>query len=208
MKFSGNCPSTSLRVAPTGFVWNYDTTSGHTIASNAYSFYENLLHELGHGHLLNHVNDTADLMYRDLFHGHFIKDITTWPSSDQDAAANVIDSSKIVSLGACSYTQMNSTTAGCSSLGIETITTLVGKLNVFPNPSDGDVTISYQLNTNAKVNFKLMDYLGREVLTTKNGERTEGTNSEQLNIANLASGIYLLIANINGENQTIRIIKP
>jgi hypothetical protein len=148
-------------------------------------------------------------MYRYSFHGGAIKDITTWPSSDQAAAHNAIDSSSSVYIGSCGYSQMIPILSpGCSSLGIETITALVGQLNVFPNPADGDVTINYQLNTNTQVNFKLMDYLGREVLAVKSGERTEGTNNEKLNIANLASGIYLLVANINGSSQTVRIVKP
>jgi hypothetical protein len=191
------------------YFWDFkDTISGTVMSPNAYSFYEVVLHELGHVHLLGHVNDSTDLMYRTSFHGKHIKDITTWPSSDQAAAHNVIDSSSSVYIGSCGYSQMIPTSAGCSSLGIETITALVGQLNVFPNPSDGDVTISYQLNTNALVQFKLMDYLGREVLSMNNGRKPEGINSERVNIANLASGIYFLVANINGASQTVKIIKP
>jgi hypothetical protein len=191
-----------------GKVWNYDTVSGTIIPSNAYSFYETILHELGHIQLLNHINASADLMYRTSHLGGAIKDITTWPSSDQAAAKNAIDSSLSVSISSCGYTRMIPDSAGCSTLGIETLTALIGQLNVFPNPSDGDITISYQLNTNAQVKFKLMDYLGREVLTVKSGEKTEGVNSEKVNIANLASGIYFLVANINGSSQTVKIVKP
>jgi hypothetical protein len=193
-----------------GNTWDFvDTTTGTVTPSLNFSFYQVMLHEIGHVFLLNHVNDINDVMFRTSFAGHAIEDIATWPSSDQDAAHNVIDSSSTVYIGSCGYAQITPiSNPGCSSLGIETITALVGQLDVFPNPADGDITINYQLNTNAQVNFKLMDYLGREVLTVKSGERTQGANNEKLNIANLASGIYLLVANINGASQTVRIIKP
>jgi len=145
-------------------------------------------------------------MYRLIIAGDTIKDITTWPSSDQAAAHNVIDSS---TANVCTAYQMTPIlTPGCSSLGIETITALVGQLNVFPNPTDQDFTVSYILNTSAVVQFRLMDYTGREILNINSGKKSEGTNSERVNIANLASGIYFLVANINGASQTVKIIKP
>ncbi len=74
---------------------------------------------------------------------------------------------------------------------------------IIPTAFKGD-----SLNTSAVVQFRLMDYTGREILNINSGKKSEGTNSERVNIANLASGIYFLVVNINGESQTVRVIKP
>jgi len=82
------------------------------------------------------------------------------------------------------------------------------KLNVFPNPSSiGEITISYQLNKYSDVKFKIMDYTGRNVMVLNNEKKSAGIYAEQVNISQLAAGVYLLITNINGEYQTIKLIK-
>lgn len=91
------------------------------------------------------------------------------------------------------------THASCDSI---IITNLIveHKLKVFPNPSSsGEITISYFINNNSLVQFKLVDFIGREVMSINCGMKPAGDYSNQVNISELAAGIYLLIANINGE---------
>jgi hypothetical protein len=81
-------------------------------------------------------------------------------------------------------------------------------LNLFPNPiNSGEITITYQLNNNTNIQFKILDCIGRVVMNLDNENKTAGTYSEQVNIDALADGIYLFNANINGEYKTIKFIK-
>lgn len=72
---------------------------------------------------------------------------------------------------------------------------------VFPNPTSGEVNITHNLNLeNGKVNFKVYNMLGVEVL---NENLTSTNNEVQLN--NLKSGVYFYT--ITQNNQTIKTDK-
>ncbi|HRN41478.1 MAG TPA: T9SS type A sorting domain-containing protein, partial [Vicingus sp.] len=72
---------------------------------------------------------------------------------------------------------------------------------VFPNPTSGEVNITHNLNLeNGKVNFKVYNMLGVEVL---NENLTSTNNQVQLN--NLKSGVYFYT--ITQNNQTIKTDK-
>jgi hypothetical protein len=55
-----------LTVPKTGYTWNY--TSGAT-SGTEYDFESVMLHEVGHGHGLGHVNDVAKTMHYAIFNG-------------------------------------------------------------------------------------------------------------------------------------------
>ena len=158
---------------------------------------------------LNHVSNPSDLMYYSAGPGNPFKDIISWPSSTQEAAKNVLDSSSSVMISPCPFPQIiRNLNPVCSTFGISTISTNEFQLDVFPNPASSNyITVSYQLNKNASVEFKIVDYTGREVIALNDEKKSAGTYNEQVNISELAEGIYLFIANINGEYQTIKFIK-
>jgi hypothetical protein len=194
-----------------GKTWSYDTTA-HPVSGNIEYFYNAILHELGHAHLLGHVNDASALMYRAGSNSQR-KDITS-ASSTLYGAFDVINTSMANApsvFGCGSYGGLITSTIGCidHTLGVSSISENQYKLNVFPNPASiGDITIVYQLNNNAFVQFKIMDCTGREVIVLNtNKNKSAGTYKEQVNIDALAEGIYLFIANINGEYQTVKFIK-
>ncbi len=72
---------------------------------------------------------------------------------------------------------------------------------------NGNLIISYNLNINSNIQFKIEDLSGREVLILNDEKKVAGTYTEQINIDALSDGIYLFTANINGKFQTIKIIK-
>jgi hypothetical protein len=156
--------------------------------------------------LLNHINDTTDLMYRTYDPAHR-KNLT--PAALL-GAFNVVQTSASSSTYACA-TPLVPSAIGCYFPGLG-ITNLSERnkyqLNVYPNPvNDGEITIGYQLNNNASVQFKILDYTGREIITLNKENKTEGTYTENVDISALAKGIYLVMANINGQVQAIKIIK-
>ncbi len=112
--------------------------------------------------------------------------------------------------GGCSYRILQPSTINCTdnNLGIPAISGNVNKFNLYPNPANGgNIIISYELNKNSIVQFKIFDYSGQEVMLLDNDKKVSGAYTENVNISELANGIYLFIANINGKCQIIKIIK-
>lgn len=69
----------------------------------------------------------------------------------------------------------------------------------YPNPSNPNSRIDYELSENAKISIKIYDYSGREILTLIDKEQEAGYYSAEFDGTNLASGIYFykLVVNNN-----------
>ncbi|MBI4810721.1 MAG: T9SS type A sorting domain-containing protein [Ignavibacteriales bacterium] len=61
----------------------------------------------------------------------------------------------------------------------------------YPNPFNPITKIEYAVPTNAKVNLKIYDVLGREVKTLVDEIQDVGYKSIEWNASNIASGVYL-----------------
>lgn len=86
----------------------------------------------------------------------------------------------------------------------------LNELNIknYPNPfSYYGLNISYEITRNAYVHFSLFDYTGKEMLTINKGYKPVGKYIEHIDTNPLTPGMYFLIANINGQIQTNKIIK-
>jgi hypothetical protein len=95
-----------------------------------------------------------------------------------------------------------------SHLGVPAVSNNAYNLSLYPNPANnGNIIISYELNKNSFIQFKILDYSGREVMILNDEKKSIGTYTEQVNIDDLANGVYLFKANINGECKTIKFIK-
>ncbi len=186
--------------------WSYDTT-GAILASNYEYFYDAILHELLHAMLLDHVNDINDIMSSDTPLGY--RPTLTSTNSPLVGAFNVVQTSASCP-SYCTYTPLVPSTINCifAGLGVNNITQNQFQLNVYPNPAhDGEITIAYQLTKNSNVQFTMYDYTGKEIIALNKQNKEAGTHTQQLDLSNLASGIYLLMANIDGQYQSIKIIK-
>ncbi len=78
-------------------------------------------------------------------------------------------------------------------------------LNIYPNPSFGDVTIRLNPETQEKVEITLFDLQGRTILNQSFDNNSLNFN-EKLNIRNLSSGVYLLNIREGNYSSTRRII--
>ncbi|RZN83005.1 MAG: T9SS type A sorting domain-containing protein [Winogradskyella sp.] len=94
-----------------------------------------------------------------------------------------------VSLGA-------NTGADCASLSIDDNT--LSKVSVYPNPSNGNVTLQAQTSENAQIS--VYNILGNRVY-----QKSQSLNSE-MNLSNLKSGIYLVKIEAEGKQTTKRLI--
>jgi len=112
-------------------------------------------------------------------------------------------------LGCRAFAQLDTIPRHCfdPTLSVPNIPTNAYNLNLYPNPNNGVLTISYDLSNNSYIQFTIIDCIGRELLILNDEHKPPGTYKQQVNIGSFASGAYLLIANINGDLQTIKFIK-
>ncbi len=76
-------------------------------------------------------------------------------------------------------------------LGINNLENNITNLNVYPNPSNGMFTLNYTITGSDNVTISIINELGQQVYTEQKNINT-GDYAEQLNVENLASGIYSL----------------
>jgi subtilisin-like proprotein convertase family protein len=82
------------------------------------------------------------------------------------------------------------------------------KFNVFPNPSNGNATVSYSLLTDADVNVSVYNVLGIKTAELVNSKQTAGEYKLNLNLSynKLTSGIYFISLIIDGKTTTQRLV--
>jgi PKD repeat protein len=79
---------------------------------------------------------------------------------------------------------------------------------IFPNPSNDKTTISYQLNTDAKVGIQIIDVLGKSIyqkspITQSAGDYSETISKNELNMSN---GVYFVKLLINNKIHVQKLI--
>ncbi|HRB71794.1 MAG TPA: N-acetylmuramoyl-L-alanine amidase [Flavobacterium sp.] len=79
-------------------------------------------------------------------------------------------------------------------------------LQLYPNPSDGFVNLSVENIADQKVNLMLVDTNGRIVLES-NVMPTNNTLSEQIDIRNLATGMYILKITTGNKEYIRKVVK-
>jgi Secretion system C-terminal sorting domain len=77
--------------------------------------------------------------------------------------------------------------------------------NVFPNPTEGEITVQYEVEKASKLQFSIVDELGRR-LSTKIIEAVSGVNNQVLDLADFPAGMYLLLIDETDGKRTIRKI--
>lgn len=80
-------------------------------------------------------------------------------------------------------------------------------VNLFPNPSSDQFTMSFDLLNLADVQLELIDGMGRVVASHNLPNQSSGSQSVTIDIATLSSGLYLCNLNIGGERITKRVVK-
>lgn len=85
------------------------------------------------------------------------------------------------------------------NVGIEDHHEALENLNIYPNPANGQVTISFDLSTSSDMAIEVTDLTGRIVLSVMNEKLISGTVVRTINTSGLAEGNYLIRINRNGE---------
>jgi hypothetical protein len=79
-------------------------------------------------------------------------------------------------------------------------------LSAHPNPCNASSNIGFYLPEAGYINLKVYDLTGREVATLVEGEISAGEHHAIFNASNLASGIYYLRLQSEGQNSSKKIV--
>lgn len=75
-------------------------------------------------------------------------------------------------------------------IGINENEANISALNVFPNPANDVVNISYNVITASDVTVEVIDMTGKVIKTVSSLSNVEGIQKESINTSNFASGVY------------------
>jgi hypothetical protein len=90
-------------------------------------------------------------------------------------------------------------------LGVNGLANEVSNLNIYPNPSNGVFTLNYSIAQSEIVRVSIINELGQEVYSEQK-QINAGHNTEQLNMENLASGIYSLRMQTSNSNTVRKLL--
>jgi hypothetical protein len=78
-------------------------------------------------------------------------------------------------------------------------------MNIFPNPASSKATVAYASTHDGSIQLQLMNFTGKVMMSEVNNA-AEGDNHYELDLLNIAKGIYLVIINDRGIINTKKIV--
>lgn len=186
--------------------WHTDTLMPTPLPANTFDLESRAVHELGHAHLLNHSNNTNDLMYfTDVIPPlEYRRDI----KPNDESGGNYIVQISTNPPASCPTAMTPLTPANCggttSVIDIGNSRTIA--VTIYPNPTNNEFHILIDdQNLNSVLDFKvqLFDVVGQKILS-----KSINDNDTVIDVSILSSGIYLLTLNHQGKIiQSYNIIK-
>ncbi len=89
-------------------------------------------------------------------------------------------------------------------LGVEEQMVAEG-LNVYPNPSEGELNVSFNISTPKAMNFVVTDVLGKQI-QTQSIQAASGSNLVMLSTEGMATGMYLLQIGDGTNKQVVQFL--
>ncbi len=100
----------------------------------------------------------------------------------------------------------NAIDAALTPTGISEPTGTVSSLNVFPNPAGNSAEITFNLAKSSDVGIELFNLEGQLLKNIFLGKLSAGENKMQLDVADYASGMYLLKLSEGDKNEFINMV--
>lgn len=82
----------------------------------------------------------------------------------------------------------------------------LNKLNIYPNPSNGKITIDFKLEEANEVSIEVFDIVGKRVSPSVKKKYLSGMHEIKLNISDKNAGIYFMSIQIGTENYLKKIV--
>lgn len=191
--------------------WQFDTIG--TLVSTYVDFYAVAAHELGHAHLVDHINDSTNniMWFASYAYGFpFPNRFKVWYSFTAEDAGNFVTDSLVGGL-ACAPNHITVPCQNCTGfpgiVGIKNQRLQLDKITVFPNPSsvNQDINIKFDLDKPENVSFRLYTITGSLIKYTT----ADQTMKENVVLPTdvLTPGMYMLQIDIGGKKQTFKLIK-
>jgi PKD repeat protein len=90
-------------------------------------------------------------------------------------------------------------------VGITQNSVYADNINVFPNPSDGNIVLQISSEKNQSCYLKVMNLIGQEIFSQKY-DATTGVNNFPVNLSNRTNGIYFVKMLMNNKTYTRKIV--
>ena len=76
---------------------------------------------------------------------------------------------------------------------------------IYPNPATDNLSIDYTLNNSSNVTYTIINNMGQVVTEKELGTLAAGNHKENIDVSNLAAGIYMITLNIDGQIITKKV---
>ena len=83
----------------------------------------------------------------------------------------------------------------------------IPNLNIFPNPTSNNLTVSFDLDESSQTNLQVINTLGQIVSSSDFGQLSIGKQNLEVKIEDLTSGVYFIRISLEKGEETIRFIK-
>ena len=193
-----------------------DTILTNSISAGYYDFYHVILHELGHAHSLQHINDSTAVMY-------FKGDLNGIPANQRairlynDSSAYlggyyIIRHSEMFDTSWCGIGNgrlISDTSGNC--IGSPLSTYMKEKPNIYhefyPNPTSDYLNFICTFSKTSDIDISIYDYTGRILYRNLQLKQSEGIYKSRINISGFSNGFYFVDATVNKYKYTCKFIK-
>lgn len=185
----------------------YDGTSfGEVFVTNEYT-----VTSTDFGKWLTLSSDVTDLepgLYRVIFHRTENGTNTLRIGAAQacpEGTVGGIKSSDLSTIGLADPNALMIRLSPTSNVGVNEIDADPFGLNVYPNPANDKVNVSFNLTNEAAVSVTVTDLAGKVVYSANEGNTVAGAHSVSINTSNFSNGVYMVHFTANNEVSTQKI---
>lgn len=188
--------------------WQVDSSG--TLLSGNYDFYAAISHELGHGHLVEHINDSlTDIMWWAQYAQPFNQNnrkLVSVSSGAPNAGNYVVDS--LTAILPCYGNHLLTFPQNCQGLiNIKKNSKEPLTVSIYPNPINGNQDLFIKIEDLKFTNFSYQVINVSGVVIDEKHLIPSNSNINVIPIKDYPSGIYMIRLNVDGKYNTVKLIK-
>ncbi len=190
--------------------WYKSQSEAGIIGTGSYDMQSVALHELGHAHLLRHVNQGDHVMWFDIAPQDIVRKLNTYDIEGGNWVMDLSGSSLVgTTCPELTKPMFSADTTGlpCSILLNSNELHLDDRvIKIYPNPTDGTLNISFDEPLGERFNLRVIDATGRNWIS----HSISGASAElmPLDVSALPKGLYILcIETVKGQSIFAKFIK-